>query len=275
MKKADISALQKTVFDYYAASGRHTLPWRLPEPDGSFEPYKIVVSELMLQQTQVSRVVPKFALFIEAFPHVGDLANAPLHDVLSLWSGLGYNRRAKFLWQTAQHVVEHYDGVFPATAKELVALPGIGVNTAGAILTYAFNQPAVFIETNIRTIFIHHFFPESTVVDDAALRPLIGQSIPEGRAREWYWALMDYGTYLKQITGNTAARRSSSYAKQSAFEGSRRQIRGHILRLLAEQPWTYEGLQAHIPDERLGAVLQDLSQEGFIDSSESFYYLRA
>lgn len=275
MKIADIASFQKTVLDYYKASGRHDLPWRLPEFNGIFDPYKIVVSELMLQQTQVSRVVPKFLTFVQIFPNFESLAAAPLHEVLGAWSGLGYNRRAKFLWQAAQEVAVNHNGELPKTSEALVALPGVGPNTAGAILAYAYNQPAVFIETNIRTIFIHHFFPVDAVVKDTELLPVIEQTMPPDGAREWYWALMDYGTHLKQTTANAAARRSGSYVKQSVFQGSRRQIRGQILRLLAAQPRTLEELAISITDGRLDGVLLDLQNEGFIDHSNVFYSLRA
>lgn len=273
MDRAVISSFQKTVLAYYDQSGRHDLPWRLPEADGSFDPYKIVVSELMLQQTQVGRVIPKFAAFIAAYPTVRSLARAPLGDVLTLWSGLGYNRRAKFLWQTAGEVVGRFGGVFPQTAAQLVTLPGIGANTAGAIVAYAYNQSVVFIETNVRTVFIHHFFADKSGVADAELTPFIAASIPDGMARTWYWALMDYGTYVKQTVGNVS-RASRSYTKQSAFHGSRRQIRGMVLRLLTSGPHPYAALEKAIADERLTGVLEDLSREGLLEKNDDVYQLR-
>lgn len=263
MKPSDILTFQQTVWRYYNDNGRHDLPWRQPDAQGTYDPYKIVVSELMLQQTQVPRVVPKFAVFIQAFPSFDALASAPLSEVLQVWSGLGYNRRAKFLRQSAQIVAEQYGGTLPDNRADLVGLAGIGSHTAGAILAYVYNQPAVFIETNIRTVFIHHFFAGQEKVDDAALLPLIEQTLPEGKAREWYWALMDYGTYLKQSVGN-ASRASAGYAKQSAFQGSRRQVRGQVLRILGEGQQTPAGLRKAIADERLASVLDDLTREGFI-----------
>lgn len=133
---ANIQAFQDTVWDYYRRHGRHDLPWRQPQTTGQFTAYPIVVSELMLQQTQVNRVIPKYEHFLQAFPTVKRLAAAPLSEVLTLWSGLGYNRRAKFLWQLAQRVVDDYKGTFPRELSSLVALPGIGPNTAGAVLAY-------------------------------------------------------------------------------------------------------------------------------------------
>lgn len=265
---------QETVERFYRQSGRHDLPWRKPEPDGSFDPYRILVSEIMLQQTQVPRVIPKFEEFLRALPRLEDLAQATLADVIRLWSGLGYNRRAKYLWQAAGAVLAEHDGVLPADQQALTALPGIGPNTAGAVLAYAFNQPVVFIETNIRSVFIHHFFAGQDKVADTQLLPLISATLPPQNVRQWYWALMDYGTHLKRSIGNTA-RSSAAYTKQSAFDGSRRQIRGAVLRLLAASPASLQEMTAAIADERLTMVLADLQHEGFITRSGLHYRLRA
>jgi A/G-specific adenine glycosylase len=178
----------ESLWSYYAASGRTMLPWRLPEADGSFEPYKIMVSELMLQQTQVPRVVPKYQAFLERFPSVDALAAAELGEVLRAWQGLGYNRRAKFLWQAAQ--VVRTQRSFPDTAEGLVKLPGIGRNTAGAILAYAYNQPVVFVETNVRTVYIHHFFADRTDIHDTEIAALVAQTLDREQPRDFFWALM-------------------------------------------------------------------------------------
>jgi A/G-specific adenine glycosylase len=272
MTARNIPAFQQLVWQYYKAHGRHDLPWRQPEADGSFDPYKIVVSELMLQQTQVPRVIPKFTIFIHAFSSFDALAQAPLSEVLKVWSGLGYNRRAKFLRQSAQIVSGQYGGKLPCDRTDLVALAGIGFHTAGAILAYAFNEPVLFIETNIRTVFIHHFFADAENVPDTALLPSIEQALPKDQAREWYWALMDYGTHLKQTAGN-ASRASASYTKQSAFHGSRRQIRGQVLRLLGEKPLSATEMRQVISDERLPDVLKDLTREAFIEKVNGRYRL--
>lgn len=300
-----IEAFQRTVWEYYDAHGRHDLPWRQTD-----DPYKIMVSELMLQQTQVNRVIEKYHSFLKRFPDVQTLAAAPLGDVLTEWQGLGYNRRAKFLWQAAQQVasgrmskmLQNFEARstyaaegsgqesaadFPDTLEALVALPGIGPNTAGAILAYAYNREVVFIETNIRTVFIHHFFHDQTDVPDTAVKILVEQTLPKnqnergggviGQAlpspsnfvfRDWYWALMDYGTHIKQTHGNKS-RASKSYVKQSKFEGSRRQIRGAVIRSLSKKPEGagYIALQEQIGDERLDAVLQELVAEGMITRS--------
>jgi A/G-specific adenine glycosylase len=274
MEPTDIVSFQKIVWDYYRAHGRHDLPWRLPDAEGRFDPYHIVVSELMLQQTQVSRVVPKFRVFLTTYPTFATLAEASLAEILTLWNGLGYNRRAKFLWLLAQKVTMEYNGTLPDSRTELIKLPGIGPNTAGAVLAYAYNQPVVFVETNIRTVFIHHFFRDEQAIADIALIPLIEETLPAENAREWYWALMDYGTFLKQSVGNVS-RASAGYVKQSTFKGSRRQIRGQLIRLLAAKPYTYAQLQAKIQDERLQSVLDDLVKEGFIERIADLFQLPA
>jgi A/G-specific adenine glycosylase len=271
MNPQAVHAFQETVWAYYAAHGRHGLPWRQPLADGSFDPYRIWVSEIMLQQTQVSRVIPKFVEFIQRFPDVQALAAAPLDDVLRVWSGLGYNRRAKFIWEAAR-IVKRQGGLFPESLDALIRLPGIGRNTAGAVVAYSYNQPVVFIETNVRSVFIHHFFADREAVSDAELRPIIEQTLSDDEIREWYWALMDYGTHLKQTTGN-AARRSVGYAKQSRFEGSKRQIRGRVLQVLLDGPQTQAHLVSSIIDERLPAVLEDLAKEGFIERRGSRWAL--
>jgi A/G-specific adenine glycosylase len=248
-----IAEFRRIVWEYYQAHGRHDLPWRQ-----TADPYCILVSEIMLQQTQVPRVVAKYQEFLRLFPTTSALAAAPLGDVLRAWSGLGYNRRAKYLWEAAQR------GPIPSTLEALVGLPGVGVNTAGAVLAYAFNQPAVFVETNIRSVILHHFFADRTDVPDSAVREKVAATLDAERPREWYWALMDYGSYLKQATGN-ASRRSRHYTRQSAFQGSRRQLRGAVLRNLSSGPQTIAALSAELADERLESVLDDLLREGLIN----------
>lgn len=265
-----------TVLAYYKAHGRHDLPWRLPEPDGSFDPYKILVSEIMLQQTQVPRVLPKYSTFLGQFPTIAALARAPLGEVLVAWQGLGYNRRAKFLWQAAGMVAHESGGVFPRTRAELERLPGIGANTAGAILAYVYNEPAIFVETNIRTVFIHHFLRNQTSVPDGPIKDALQKVLQglrgDGRYRVFFWALMDYGTYLKQTLGN-AARLSSGYKRQSRFDGSPRQLRGRALRLLAAGPQDHTQLLSELADPRAAAVLRSLAAEGLIREHSQGYEL--
>lgn len=260
---------------YYAANGRHDLPWRVPGADGNFDPYKIMVSELMLQQTQVGRVIPKYQEFLTRFPSLQALAAAQLGDVLVVWQGLGYNRRAKFLWQTARQLAEQ-GGVFPAAVNELVKLPGVGVNTAGAIMAYSYDAPVVFVETNIRTVMIYHFFAEQDGVADNEIRTATQELLAETdlSPREFYWALMDYGTHLKQTVGNLN-KLSREYSKQSKFEGSRRQVRGAVLRALSRESQTLSMLTSHITDERLPDVLADLQQEGLVHRAGARYSIHS
>ena len=223
---------QAFVLDWYEKCGRHELPWRQ-----DYNPYKILVSELMLQQTQVSRVIPKYQAFIKKYPTVQKLAKASLGDVLRLWHGLGYNRRAKFLLQCAQTVSGDYKGVFPATYDELLPLPGIGPYTAAAICAFAYNQPVELIETNVRQVYIHHFFKNKEEVTDKEILEKVRRTVPAGQSRDWYAALMDYGTHLKALNGNNT-RKVKGYSKQSKFTGSNREVRAAIVRVLTAQPRT-------------------------------------
>ncbi len=265
-------AFQKLVYDYYDVYGRHDMPWRQPETDGTFNPYSILVSEIMLQQTQVSRVIPKYEAFLQKFPTVMDLASAELRDVLQVWSGLGYNRRAKFLHTIAQTITSEFNGRFPHTPAELVMLPGVGVNTAGAIMAYAYNEPVIFVETNIRTVYIHHFFSDEVPVADTAIRQRLEATIDRANPRGWYWALMDYGAHLKLSVGNLN-QRSAIYAKQSKFAGSRRQIRGQVIRTLTKQDCSLKQLTNEIQDTRLKEVLYELLEEKLISKHGQTYHL--
>lgn len=243
------------------------MPWRTNP-----EPYWVVVSELMLQQTQVSRVLPKFETFVAQFPDWQSLAGAPLAAVLTAWQGLGYNRRARYLHEIAKVVVRRYDNQLPDSYTELVQLPGIGPGTAGAVLVYAYNKPVAFIETNIRTVVIHHFFQQQETVSDRELLPLIQTTLPSSDVRNWYWALMDYGAFLKS-SGNRAARRSRHHAVQSKFEGSRRQLRGRVLKLLTSEVKSRQQLLHQLADERLDEVLVQLEAEGLVTRSGLLYKL--
>lgn len=240
--------LVDTVWQHYYTYGRHELPWRR-----TTDPYRILVSEVMLQQTQVLRVLPKYRAFIRQFPNTKQLASASLADVLRLWQGLGYNRRAQSLWRSAQHVHQHHSGKWPRTETELKLLPGIGLYTAAAVCAFAYNQPVIMIETNIRTVYLHHCFPEQRCVSDAALLPVIRRTCDQGSPRTWYWALMDYGAYLKSVH-KVNNKRSAAYTKQSTFQGSTRQIRGAIIRVLSEAA-------SALPDRQLKKRLAEFDVE--------------
>lgn len=271
VSSAKVASFQKTIWDYYAIH-RRDLPWRRPNTDGTFDPYHILVSEMMLQQTQVSRVIPKHQAFLNAFPTLESLAASSLPTVLGMWSGLGYNRRAKYLLEATKVIAAEHAGAFPVRKEQLVTLPGIGPNTAAAILVYSFNQPLVFIETNIRSVYLHHFFSGESAVSDRQLMPLIEQTLPMDTPREWYWALMDYGTYLKTTQPNPS-RASRHHSKQSRFEGSRRQIRGLVLKQLLRGSATEKALHELVADSRLEEVLNQLAKEGLITKKHRTYHL--
>lgn len=252
-----LSLFQQIIYDYYRAEGR-SFPWR-----ETGDPYRILVSEIMLQQTQTSRVVDKYLQFITAFPDFTALAGASLRDVLAAWQGLGYNRRAVALQKTAQLVISEYCGKLPDTAEELRKLPGIGPNTAGAVLAIAFSHPAVFIETNIRSVYHYFFFPDAADVPENDLKKLVASTLDTEHPRDWYYALYDYGAMLKR-TGKATDRPRD---RQSRFEGSDRQVRGRIIRLLVSgTSATREQLIEHLsePADRVDRILADLEREGFI-----------
>ncbi len=222
--KSALAELKKAAKEYYRVHGRHHLPWRLTQ-----DPYAILVSEMMLQQTQVERVIPYFERWMKKFPTPHALARSSLDVVLKEWSGLGYNRRAKYLHDAARVIVEQYGGAMPRSYDELTALPGVGDYTAKAVRVFAWNEAEVLIETNIRAVFIHHFFPRSKMVSDARLLPRIADALVRERPRVWYAALMDYGSHVKSTYPNPS-RRSAHHTRQSVFKGSLREVRGAILR---------------------------------------------
>ncbi|MBP9821803.1 MAG: A/G-specific adenine glycosylase [Candidatus Pacebacteria bacterium] len=281
MKKLSLKQIRKfhdTVLNYYRISGRHDLPWRTNP-----SPYRVLVSEIMLQQTQVSRVLIKFAEFMRAFPNLKSLAQSDQHRLLSVWKGLGYNRRALWLRDAAQEIVRNYKGRIPHDPEKLEALKGVGHYTARAIAAFAYDMPHVFIETNIRRIYLHHFFKNKEGVHDNDLLPLIEQTLPsylkakssQLTARHWYWALMDYGSHLAKTIPNPN-RNSKHYTKQSKFEGSDRQIRGKILELLLSSSYTKKSLakSLEISGEKLDGILATLDRDGFIVEKGSSVFIK-
>jgi A/G-specific adenine glycosylase len=263
-----VEPFRKEVHEYFVKSGRR-LPWR-----DTRDPYCILVSEIMLQQTQVDRVIQKYAEFITAFPDFHALDRASLAQVYSVWTGLGYNRRALALKKIARIVMEEHGGSLPDSIEKLSALPGIGKATASSISAFAFNKPAVFIETNIRTVFIHHFFRHKRTVDDAEIMALVEITLDKNDPHAWYSALMDYGTMLKKKFPELA-RRSKHYKKQSPFHGSRRQVRGKLLKMLLETPGLSEaGLAKKFEKgekDGLHEILSELVGEGMIRSDKGRY----
>ncbi|OJI06410.1 hypothetical protein BK004_03645 [bacterium CG10_46_32] len=255
-----VQAFQNRVYSHYRENAR-IFPWRTTR-----DPYGILVSEIMLQQTQTHRVVPKYTAFIERFPTIQKLAAAQLSSVLRAWQGLGYNRRAKMLHQAARQIVKNYGGRIPTSTDTLQQLPGIGPYTAAAVMVFAFNTPTVMIETNIRSVCLHYFFPEEKNVDDAALMPLIEQTLDAKNPRTWYAGLMDYGAHIKQTVPNPS-RNSRHHAKQQKFEGSNRQIRGSIIKLLIAQPrQTAAALTRALAadQKRVATILVQMQNEGLL-----------
>lgn len=266
------------VWEHYHTHGRDDLPWRVTR-----DPYRVLVSEVMLQQTQVSRVMPKYVQFLRAFPDVEALAAASLQDVLRAWAGLGYNRRAKSLKHVAEIVMAEHDGAIPDTLEGLMALPGIGYATAAQILAFAFDVGVPFVETNIRGVYLHEFFGDAEDVPDSAILPLVEATLDCERPREWYWALMDYGVHLKSTLPNPS-RRSRHHATQGTFEGSSRQLRGRLLAALLEEAdqdddtahaggavgRTASDLahEVRFEPERVDAALAALQSEGFVVCEE-------
>jgi A/G-specific adenine glycosylase len=255
-----VAHFRQTIYKHYEDHGR-TMPWR-----ASRDPYHILVSEIMLQQTQVARAVPKYEQFVSTFPDFFSLAQAPLHDILTVWQGLGYNRRAIALQKIGQRVVAEYGGKLPDSVDTLRTFPGIGPATAGAICAFAFNQPTVFIETNIRRVFIHFFFPNKNGVKDKEILPLVERTLDTRSPRTWYHALMDCGAMLKNEKHNPN-RRSAHYNRQPPFRGSNREIRGLILRSLIDKPdLTETELVRSVgkSPKRVQPIITELIEEGFL-----------
>jgi A/G-specific adenine glycosylase len=272
----------KTIWTYYRTHGRE-MPWR-----EDTRPYYVVVSEIMLQQTQVHRVLPKFESFVRRFPTWKSLALASTKEVLQEWSGLGYNRRALFLKRIAETITRNGKtaGTLPNTLEDLRALPGIGPNTAGSILAFAYNLPHPFIETNIRSVFIHFFFPEiekregkkaCKKISDDQLMPFIEEALHDPNIkknpREWYYALMDYGAMLKRTEINPS-RKSSHHLRQSEFKGSNRELRSHILKEIIKNPLSekdiFEKFSRKNP-QQIVKNIGDLTKEGFIVKKGAMY----
>lgn len=269
LSPAEVRAFQKEIYGYYDARGRD-LPWR-KKPT----PYRVLVSEIMLQQTQVERVVEKYGEFLAAFPDFASLAKAPLAKLLKVWSGMGYNRRALALRALARNVMDEHRGTLPSDIAKLLALPGIGKYTAGAVTAFAFNKPVVFMDTNIRRVYIHKFFRDRKNIHDDELMPLVERTMDRENPRKWYNALMDYGAQLKRDRVNPN-RRSVHYTRQGPFENSNRQVRGKILKtLVAESPLSagkivkISGMEA----ERVKENLVQLEKEGFIKKKGQVYTL--
>lgn len=266
----------------WQAGGRlyRDLPWR-----GINDPYAVLVSEVMLQQTQVVRVECFWPAFLKLFPTLDALASAETSLVLEAWQGLGYNRRALALKRCAEQCSVQFSGQLPNTREELMSLPGIGSATAGGVMAFAYNEAGLYLETNVRTVFLHEFFPEEDQVPDKVLEPYVLRTCSKDNPRDWYYALLDYGNYLKKTLPNPS-RRSKHHSKQSTFEGSRRQKRAELVRIVLAAPHIKRaallvelndferrnGREAVLLDE-FESIMADLLREGFFseDSEDGFF----
>lgn len=259
---SDVLRFRRVVLGYYTKHKRN-LPWRK-----TTNLYKILVSELMLQQTQVDRVIPYYTRFIKKFPTTRALSKASLKDVLSVWQGLGYNRRAKFLKEAATYIEEK------GIPKDLTLLPGVGRYTAGALTAFVYNKDAIVIETNIRTAVMHHFFPKRKKVGDREIEALLKKALPKGNARVFYSALMDYGAHLKR-SGVRTNHKQKGYKPQSAFKGSLREVRGALLTSLHEGRKTKKTLYTLFPKRRVqvDTALTELLKEKLIQKQGVSYFL--
>jgi A/G-specific adenine glycosylase len=260
------AVFRRLVYEAAAACYRD-LPWR-----HTADPYAIMVSEIMLQQTQARRVIPKFEAWMERFPDIGSLASAPAAEVLALWSGLGYNRRAMALHKSCRVLA---GGRVPDDETALRALPGIGVYTSRAILAFAFDRPTVFLETNIRTVLLKHFFPGEEGVSDKVLERLAAEILDKASPRRWYTALMDYGAEIKRTEGNHSVR-GAAYRKQTPFTTSFRRVRGAVLKsLVANGGRSIEELYSSLPfsRENIEKCAEILAREGFVKYESGFLRL--
>lgn len=263
----EILEFQTFIKNFYLQNSR-SFAWR-----STTDPYAILISEVMLQQTQTDRVTKKYAEFMQTFSNFDQLAQASLHEVLAVWQGLGYNRRGKYLHECAKKIVAEYNGLLPAHPTILLTLPGIGSATASSICAFAFNMPTVFIETNIRTVFLHTFFKDQEKISDKELFPLIEATVETENARAWYYALMDYGVHLKKLMPNPS-RNSKHYTRQSTFKNSSRQIRGQIIKLLTQKNHlTLDAFHSALSFDahRINLLLEALCKEKIITRYENTF----
>ena len=256
-----IQSFRKIIYSYYK-NFKRKFPFR-----ENITPYKVLISEIMLQQTQTKRVSEKFLEFIENFPDFLSISKSPLDKVLKVWKGLGYNRRAIALKKIANIVINDYNGKLPDSIEILKSFPQIGHNTASSIVAFAFNKPTFFIETNIRNVYIYFFFPNKTYIKDKEILPIVEKTIDKNRPRDWYYALMDYGVMLKK-THPELNKKSAHYRKQTPFKGSNRQLRGEILKILIKtnilNKLEIKKIFENINQNRIINVLNQLEKEGFL-----------
>ncbi len=267
-KRMNVKLFQKKVFGYYGKKRRH-LPWR-----NTTDPYAILISEIMLQQTQVDRVIAFYERWLKKWPTIKKLAKAPRVEVLQAWIGLGYNSRAKNLHETAKIVSEKFDGDVLRAIPRFKELPGIGPYTSAAVRIFSANEDIVTVDTNIRRIFIHEFGLKDSI-SDKELWTLAEKCLPKGKSREWHNALMDYGATL------LTARKTGIKPKttQSKFDGSDRQVRARVLKVMladAKKKFTLEELcksAGAIPKKRLRKIVDGMINGKLVVKSGSSFTL--
>ncbi len=278
----DIKGFQKHIYKHVKTHPRIKMPWR-----ESPTPYHVLLSEFMLQQTQVTRVIEYYSVFIKRWKTLESLAKAQLGEILLQWKGLGYYRRARFLHLCVQYICKYYKKNIPSKKEELLALPGVGEYTASAIIVFAYNKPAVMVETNIRRAIIHCFLKNRSDIDEIEISNIVEQSMDTKRLREWYWALMDYGAELAKTVENPN-RRSRIYRKQSTFHGSNRQVRSAVLRVLMDsckmsliektlikdtKDYLKSQGRVEVNDKNIYTIVSQLVRESLIVKEKSVYTL--
>lgn len=257
----ELRSFRHLVLDWFEENQRD-LPWR-----NTRDPYRVLVSEVMLQQTQVSRVLPKYTEFIEHFPSVAALGAASTGEVLRAWKGLGYNRRAMYLRQTAEAIQLEYRGIFPERISDLERLPGIGRYTARAIACFAFEAHVAIVETNVRRAIDWFVDPAlKTALPQAALEHLAMRLLPPNVAWQWNQAMIDFGALYVP----TRPRNSDRPRPAQRFEDTDRFWRGRIVDVLrvAEGALPFEAMLEQLPyrpdERRVRKLLTALSDEGLV-----------
>ena len=244
--------------------------------DRGLTPYHILVSEIMLQQTQIPRVLEKFPEFMETFPDWRTLARADTQKLFTVWQGMGYWRRALYLRECANEVAHSYGGTLPKDPEVLMTLPGIGPYTSHAISCFAYQNPDAFIDTNIRRVFISFFFPNKSEVSDKEILAIAQEAVWVPNPREWHYALMDYGSI---VLGNTRTlnKQSRHYSRQSKFEGSFRSYRAEVIRYLTQNKNATLGvLDKHLSPSpyKTKEILAALVKDNIIQKKKSYWTLK-
>lgn len=264
-----ITRFQSMIFTWWKGN-RRDLPWR-----HSRDPYNIAVSEIMLQQTQVLRVIPKYSEFIEEYPTIYHLANASAASVLRMWKGMGYNRRALYLHTMAKMIVEKYNGKFPTNAKLLAQLPGLGIYTTRAILVFAYKKDIACVDTNIRKIITHFFFDDKPQ-KDSVIQQTADRLVPTGKSWEWHQALMDYGSLeMKDVKYQMI----NSKKKSVPFRQTNRFYRGRIIDMLREKNYPEMNIIGNIHNQykkqehEIQSIINGLIQDGLVERKKDMLFL--